>query len=307
MTTTPPPNPDPFAQLEDLKKEVVEQGMLFKAETDSIREQLKLSKEIGDLRTDYEKTLGAAKLLASLASIVVAIIVFLAGLVGYERYKAFEQRTELRLESELDENIKLLKAYTFMAGKQYDSAIELLKTVSEHRPYDPTVLAPLLLAYDETENWEDGESAIRRMEKNEKEASKINDRDLLNNIAILRIEQGVEDPQKLANGIQWLKKSERYTSPGDADSLTNMNVNFWMAALAKPDLEEARVYASRIAVPDSSISLDPWFKVRNWRFFRVWLKKNPKWEPEVKRMWIEQRDRLQALQKGGPLGHSATR
>jgi hypothetical protein len=161
--------------------------------------------------------------------------------------------------------------------------------------------------YDETENWEDGENAIRQMEKNEKEVSKINDRYLLNNIAALRIEQGVEDPQKLANGIQWLKKSERYIPPEDADSLTYMNINFWLAALAKPDLEEAKVYASRIAVPDSSISLDPWSKVRKWRFFRVWLKKNPKWEPAVERMWTPQRDKLEALKKGGPLGRTATR
>jgi hypothetical protein len=180
----------------------------------------------------------------------------------------------------------------------------MLKTVSEQHPYYPTVLAPLLQAFDETENWEDGENAIRRMEKNEKEVGKINDPYLLNNMAVLRIEQGVEDPQKLANGIQWLKKSELYIPPGDADSLTNMNINFWIAALAKPDLEEARVYASRIAVPDSSISLDPWSKVRNWRFFRVWLKKNPKWEPEVKKMWTEQKDKLEAQQKGGQRGAS---
>ena len=84
------------------------------------------------------------------------------------------------------------------------------------------------------------------------------------------------------------------------DALTYLSFNLWLASLAELDLPKAKEYASRISVPGSTVKLDPWKKVKSWRFFKLWLQKNPKLEPEVARMYEEQRIKLSAEQASSP-------
>jgi len=299
METNPKPNPDLSAEVASLKKLVRRQMARRKLEIDSLKEQLKLSKSFSQLRIDYERKIGTGKLLLWLVPAVFSVILAAFGWAGYKKLSDFERRIESRLVRETESNIELSRAFTYLSARHFESAIDILNKAFERDPYDAAVLGGLFYAYDETENWEEAESKIERLEKDEKRLSRLNDPDVLNIIGALRVQEGVEDPQKLANGIEWLRKSERLTVPDETERLTNLNVNFWLAAIAKGDMNEAKVYAARIPVRNSTVTLEPWSKVHRWRFFKIWLRKNPRSEPVVQKMWDESRNGLNKMQNGG--------
>jgi tetratricopeptide (TPR) repeat protein len=290
-----------LGQLENIQSRLEAQEILLKSETEGLKEQLKLSREISELRSDLGKTVGSMKLLGLAGTVVVAVL----GFVGYASLKSIVDDARKTTESAARDNIELSRAYALASGKQNDAAIEIFLRAFDRNPYDPSVLAPLLHAYDETENWEAAEEVIQRIERDLPKLKKITDPAVLNNIAVIRIQEGVQDPQKLADGVRWLEATRWKISPDDADGLTYLNVNFWLAALVKGNLQQAKAYASQISAARSSVLLDPWSKVRNWRFFKIWLSKNPRLEPQVREMWITQLDKLESFRKGGQAAGSA--
>lgn len=295
METDPKANPDLSAEVASLKRQLRRQMARRKLEINSLKEQLKLSKSFFQLRIDYERKIRTGKLLLAAFSIILTAL----GWAGYKKLSDFERHIESRLVRETESNIELSRAFTYLSARHFESAIDILNKAFERDPYDAAVLGGLLYAYDETENWEEAESKIEKLEKDEKRLSLLNDPDVLNVIGALRVQEGVEDPQKLTNGIEWLRKSERLTAPDDTERLTNLNINFWLAAIAKGDMNEAKLCAARIPVHSSTVTLEPWSKVHQWRFFRIWLRKNPRSEPVVQRMWDESRNALNKMQNGG--------
>jgi hypothetical protein len=63
----------------------------------------------------------------------------------------------------------------------------------------------------------------------------------------------------------------------------------------------ARRFESAIDILNKAfeLTLEPWSKVHQWRFFRIWLRKNPRSEPVVQKMWDESRNTLNKMQNGG--------
>jgi chorismate mutase len=290
-----------------------------KVEIDSVKERLKLAKEIADLKTDYEKTIGVAKLFAAVGVPLILSVLglggFVLGLVGIHKIEDIEAKAQLRADEafkkvesgassrvneeleQVRDDLDISKAYEKMSRGQFHSAISILSGVLPRRPFDPEVLATLLHAYDQTENWEEGEMVLSKLEENPQELAKINDWDLLNNMAVIRIQEGIEDPRKLRTGTAWLERSRQFIPAGNADALTYFNLNCWLASLAEGDLQSARKYASSIAQPGSTASLDSWEKVSHWRFFKIWLKEHSSLKAEVKEMYSVQKKRIEDAQK----------
>ena len=108
----------------------------------------------------------------------------------------------------------------------------------------------------------------------------------------------MNDPAKLKSGVDYLKRSAGFIPGDDEDALTYFHINSWLAALAAQDVDTAKKEAPQIAVKNSTVILDEWYRVRRWRFFKDLLKKNPGLEPQIKEMWEEQKNKLADMRKG---------
>lgn len=291
----------PPADLTDKIHELALEQTSLKAELVSLTEQFKLGKEISDLRGEFNKTIGSAKLFITAFSIIVAAL----GIAGYKTTKDIEGDVQKRIEAQnnnlqaqAERELALSRAYGALTRKEYDSAIRIFEEQFEPNPYDLAVIVPLLNAYDSTDNWDEAEKRILRLEQDDQKLNKTSDAALFNNVALIRIEEGVDDPVKLQSGINYLKRSSIFIRADDEDAWTYFHINSWLAALAARDMVMAEKEASQIAVRDSTVTLDEWYKVRRWKFFRHLLRKNPELELSIKKMWETQREKLDNMHKG---------
>ena len=288
---------DPAEKIQGLAQEQA----VFRTQVEFLKEQFKLAKEISDLRADFNKAVGTVKRFGTALTLSAAVL----GIAGYKSYIDFEKEAQKKLEAytqtlrELTEKESArARAYSALMRREYDSAIRIFEQQFELNPYDLDVTVPLLNAYDETDNWEEAEKRIVRLEQDEQQLSRINDSLLLNNIAVIRIQEGVDDPAKLESGANYLKRSAAFIRGDDEDSWTYFHINSWLAALAARDMTMARKEANQIAVKNSTVTLDEWYKVRKWRFFRQLFRQNARLEPEVAKMWEEQKKKLLAMRTG---------
>ena len=264
------------------------------ARVDALTAQIAVTKELESLKRQITQF----KTLATVVALIAATF-------GIKSFLDVRRTIDDTLKKTADDTANyysdLLTGYAHMSSQNYYAAIPVLEGCFQNRRqlgkhYDPSVIAPLLMAYNEVDDWESAEKTIEVLEQNDAALNGLRDAWVYLNIGSIRVQEALDDPNKLTTGMYWLKQAVQFVPPGDTEMRRDISLALWMASLTQRDLQSSRRYIAQAMVNSNPPAwLSSWEQLNESRFFRQLFTKFPELQTPVRAMWTLQMQRRPPL------------
>jgi tetratricopeptide (TPR) repeat protein len=212
------------------------------------------------------------------------------GLIGVTAVKSILNRevkkASSRVEQLIDYQFNYARGTGLLAANAFEDAIPYLDRCRQTRPYDRTVLIPLLNAIDMASDVDFGKRVIDQVRGNPAKYDTIQDPLALDNIAVVEIDVGAayRDRNYLALARQALQKAQEMVREDDKETRRFIYQNLWSYRILTGDLPgAARCVDELFRINDKSI--DTWERVRQYKMFEGYFNENPSIERAAGAMW----------------------
>jgi hypothetical protein len=255
--------------------------------------------DIQDIKQDiHEKWL-----YFKLVSLIITIAFTLLGVLGYHNMRDIQSQITDNINSHVtDSKIfydNLMAGTALTVQKNYTAATPILKKcLTKEHLYDNSVLFPLLLSLNYTDNWEEALPVIETIMTDRERFDKINDASIYLVVGSILVQAGVSRwtegiPQgrlEMDQGLAILQKAKAVTTREDHKTLKHLYNNEWIYYLAVGDPAKAQQAIEAIkALPNEQVY--SWDNVSKWRCFRDLFDKHPEMVNPASSQWGELKTR----------------
>jgi hypothetical protein len=224
---------------------------------------------------------------------VGSALALVAGLVGIPTIKSYLARAAdkqaARVSSVIDPLLDFQYAYSrgagLLAARNFKAAVPFLMRCFKGHEYDPTILAPLLNALDEADDWVGGKQVLDRLQQQPGELLKIEDALTWNNLAVVETDVGVTDPAYLSLARQSLDRAAALVHEDDRENRRFILENFWILDVVTHRNAQAQErIKGLLALNDSSTPT--WDRVRDYKVLKVHFGSDSEGLAAAGAMWI---------------------
>ena len=241
--------------------------------------------DIAETKHDVERKWNYVRIGGAIISIFVATL----GTIGIHSFSDTERRAEQgfqktfkKMNEEMNSDLAARREFygNLMAGtaltvlKNYTAAMPKLKRCfDEEHTYDKSVLIPLLVSINLTDDWLEAEPVLKRLRSDQRKFDQINDPTVYRIVGAIEVQSGLslriagnasEGTSRMDRGFTVLKQAFSIAAPNDYETRRHILYNFWIYHIGNGQFREAQEDAAAVD------RLPPGVKVYSWSHMRTW-------------------------------------
>jgi hypothetical protein len=228
-----------------------------------VEDKVALSDRFSKIELEHESW----KTLAKYITITVSIIGFLLGWLGVSSINKFLRQ---QVDHKLGYSENLAYGLSLM-DKHPAFAVQHLLLCFQDKPFDEPLVASLLTAADDADDWDTLRLVIGELRKHPIKADSFSKPLTYNSIGVAELNLGFEDKSHFALAREALMKGIQIASGNKPEDLWWLHTNLWRYYLAVDEIEHAKQEVAIAKKFDPPPNADSWAKAAEWTWFKAFF------------------------------------
>lgn len=237
-------------------------------------ERLAVSERLGKIEEEHNSWKTLAKYLSITAAIGTVVIGILGAILGWLGLKSFDSIVHSEIDRRFSFYSDLSNGLAYH-DKFPASAIPYLQRCFEERPFEEPVVAALLLASDNADNWDAGQIVLDRLARDPTKATTFRDPITYNLIGVAALNLALARPEYRSYAERSFEQGMRIVTPDNLYAIWYLHFNKWRLLFANQD-SRADQEIALLKKLNPPADMDSWEKARTWKWFTILRTTNPK-------------------------------
>lgn len=257
-------------EVKSLRLELDKQAI----QVEYLREYQKVLSDLQDVKHDISVKWNYVRIAGALGGLLLTVL----GVFGLRNLSDISKTVNHAIARDVENQRRfygdLMAGTALTIQKNYTAAIPKLRKCFDEKPYDKSVLIPLLESINLTDDWLEAEPVLKKLHSDERQFDGINDATVYRVIGAIEVQSGLslrsrgmakDGSERMNQGLDILRKAMELTAPNDFDTRVHILNNLWIYHIANDRAQEALQDVQAIERLPDDARVYSWSNMKNWQ------------------------------------------